>query len=313
MVHTEPLLVSIGIPAYNEAEYLRATLDNLLEQSYAHIEIIISDNASTDGTSDICQEYAKKYPHIQHVRHEKNLGQHGNFNFLPAAATGTYFMWAAGHDLLEKNFVASAVAALEKNPQATLAFPRTIDILPDGKPFNESARKFSIEAMSAPERFLETMWRVDCNYVYGVYKREIMMETRLFQAIPAPDRVFLSEVAARGPFVAAGTIRYCRMNRGAKQTEVEKRHRLMRYISPGEKFTDAEVMSYTFYRPTFQAFHRAVSEGPFSWSQKMRLHFSVWLCGIMKALLFPGADSLSFIVKKILPQSIVQRILATMQ
>ncbi len=306
-------LVSVGIPTYNEAEYIRASLDNLLSQTYPNIQITISDNASTDGTSDIAAEYAKAFPNITHVRHETNIGQHANFNYLPTAATGTYFLWAAGHDLLEQTFIASAVEALQTHPTAVLAFPRTIDILADGTPFNENSRVFDILKADACKRFTETMWRVDCNYVYGVYKREPMLRTHLFQAIPAPDRVFLSEMAVLGPFVPANTIRYCRMNRGKKQTEVEKRHRLMRYIIPDRTFTDAELMTNRFYEPTFRAFHRVVSEGNFSFFETIRLHFSVWLAGVMKAHMFPGADVLSKIVKTCLPRPILKKILAKMQ
>lgn len=306
-------LVSIGIPAYNEAEYLAAALDNLLAQTHPNIEIIISDNASTDATGEISADYARRFPRITHVRHATNLGQHGNFNYLPRVARGEFFVWAAGHDLLEKTFIADAVSALQKNPSAVLAFPRTIDVRPDGTPFNENARSFDIEHKRAPERFIETMWRVDCNYVYGVYRRVPMLTTRLFQAIPAPDRVFLAEMSARGPFVPANTIRYCRMNRGTKQTEVEKRHRLLRYIDPDRRCTDAELMRNSFYTPTIVGYRRAVYEGGFSPLQRLRILFSVWLCGVLKFHLFPGADMLSTLAKAVLPQNVLRRVLARMQ
>ena len=61
-------LVSIGVPIYNEERFLEESLVSLCSQDYSNLEIIISDNASIDGTSEICREFANRDPRIRHSR-----------------------------------------------------------------------------------------------------------------------------------------------------------------------------------------------------------------------------------------------------
>lgn len=116
---SEPL-VSIGMPVRNGADHLRGALESLRSQTYHHFEIFISDNASTDATREICEEYAKKDPRVRFVRHEKNIGAIPNFAFLKQNASGDYFMWAAYDDLWDPRFLASCVGVLERDPSLAL-------------------------------------------------------------------------------------------------------------------------------------------------------------------------------------------------
>jgi len=306
-------LVTLGMPARNEAEFIRESLDCLLAQTYPNVEIIIADNASTDGTAEICQEYARKYPNVRHVRHEKILAQHDNFNSLPPLAKGKYFCWMAGHDLWESTFVAECVKVLEAKPKCVLAFPRTTELTRDKRPIREAIRHFDIEKMSPGRRFREVMWRVDCHYVYGMWRLEAMLQSKIFQPIPAPDRVFLSEMAMKGTFAPAEAYKYCRLNRPEKQDEAGKRRRLMDYIAPGKVVSDSELMRNEFYRPTLLGFYAVVREANLPAVERIICNLSVWLSGVMKMHLFPGADALSAIVKRILPRPVLNALIRRMQ
>lgn len=94
-----PPKISIGMPVYNGSEYIRQAIDSLLVQSFTDFELIISDNASTDDTQEICKEYAKKDCRICYIRQLRNLGAFLNFKFVLEKATGEFFMWAAIDDL----------------------------------------------------------------------------------------------------------------------------------------------------------------------------------------------------------------------
>ncbi len=306
-------LVTLGMPVFNEAEFLAESLENLLSQTYSSLEIIIADNGSTDATQEICLAYAKKDPRITYVRHPKNIGQNASFNYVPRSASGTYFAWVSGHDILDATFVEDCVKALEADSSAVLAYPRTVNMLADGTHTREKVRRFDIRTMSAQQRFREVMWRVDCNYVYGLWRLLPMLDSKLFQLFPAADRVFLSEMAIKGTFQPVDTFKYYRLNRVGVQPELEKRHRLMRYIYPHKTFTDAELSSNEFYRPTLRGFYRTVQDAGFPWPLRMRLYLSVWLCGVMKSHLFPGADALSRIVKRALPAPVLRGMLSWMQ
>ena len=88
-------LVSIGLPTYNRDRYLQQALDSLLSQDYENLEIIVSDNHSTDETSAICKQYALEDRRIKYFRNDKNIGMIGNFSKVAELATGEYFMWAS--------------------------------------------------------------------------------------------------------------------------------------------------------------------------------------------------------------------------
>lgn len=110
------------MPVFNGEEYIRDALDSLLAQTFTNFELIISDNASTDNTEQICRNYAARDARIRYVRQPKNLGAVANFRFVLDEAAGEYFMWAAHDDLWDKNFISWAISALS-NSSAGFAFP----------------------------------------------------------------------------------------------------------------------------------------------------------------------------------------------
>src|SRR5947209_6101570 len=108
--------VTIGMPVYNAASTIRATLDSLLAQTYRDFLLIISDNASSDNTEEICREYTAHDRRIRYVRQATNLGGAMNFRSVLFEACTPYFMWAAGDDLWAPTFVERTLAFLETHP-----------------------------------------------------------------------------------------------------------------------------------------------------------------------------------------------------
>lgn len=101
---------------YNGEVFLKGKLDSILCQTFHNFELIISDNASTDKTQRICQEYAKKDNRIQYFRQIKNIGAVANFNFVLQKSNGDYFMWTAVDDVILPTFIEKNIQVLEKNP-----------------------------------------------------------------------------------------------------------------------------------------------------------------------------------------------------
>jgi len=91
--------LSIGLAVYNGENYLAESLDALLGQSYDDFELIISDNASTDGTADICRRYEKQDSRIRYIRQPLNIGLAPNHNFVFRQSRGELFKWASHDDL----------------------------------------------------------------------------------------------------------------------------------------------------------------------------------------------------------------------
>lgn len=177
-------LVSIGMPVYNKRQYICQALDSLLSQTFGDFELIISDNASTDGTSEICQEYLKKDKRIKYIRQEENIGATRNFNFLLKQANGRYFMWASGDDLWDKNFLESCVKKLEENRKAVLAFTGVIGIDEEGKPirFFHPQKFFPRESdiyLRLREYLLFYHHDGKANLIFGLWRRKKISDNEL--------------------------------------------------------------------------------------------------------------------------------------
>lgn len=109
--------VSIGVPVYNGEKSLCLALDSLLTQTFSGFELVISDNASTDGTETICREYAARDQRIRYVRQSTNIGTAANFKFVLDEARGEYFMWAACDDTRSPDFIELNFKFLSENPE----------------------------------------------------------------------------------------------------------------------------------------------------------------------------------------------------
>ena len=130
-------LVSIGLPVYNGLPQLEEALSALLAQDGANFELIISDNASTDGTGEYCRRLAAHDPRIRYRRNAENIGAMNNFTAVLQCARGQYFMWAAHDDRWSREFVSSLAATLDATPDAVLATPIVIHINDDGSMRND--------------------------------------------------------------------------------------------------------------------------------------------------------------------------------
>ena len=113
----EKPLVFVGIPVYNGEKYIQRRIESILSQSYSEFEILISDNASNDSTSDICKKFEKFDRRITYFQQPKNLGYVKNFNYLIKNGRGKYFVLAAVDDLWEPDFLEKNVEVLENNNQ----------------------------------------------------------------------------------------------------------------------------------------------------------------------------------------------------
>src|SRR5438309_145647 len=108
-------LVTIGMPLFNAADGLDRSLGLIRNQTYQNLEIILSDNASTDATPEICQTAAREDARIRYVRHDNNIGPIANFNSILGLKNGEFFSWAAHDDEKSPEFVEATLEAMLRN------------------------------------------------------------------------------------------------------------------------------------------------------------------------------------------------------
>jgi glycosyltransferase involved in cell wall biosynthesis len=198
----EPL-VSIGLPVYNAERYLAQALDSLLGQDHSNLELIVSDNASSDSTQEICTSYAHRDSRLRYHRSEKNMGAVWNFNRVFELATGEYFMWAAHDDLRDPSYVSACLAALRQRPDAVLCCTDIRFIDEVGKAIDVPPHVAGIRPVgeTAGQR-LRQIARA-CNWfdVYGLARSAALKQTRRAVSTWGFDVVIELELCLRGRVV----------------------------------------------------------------------------------------------------------------
>jgi glycosyltransferase involved in cell wall biosynthesis len=193
--------ISIGMPVYNGERFLEETLNALLAQTFKDVEVIISDNASTDRTQAICHAYMSKDARIRYVRNETNLGAAKNFNRVFELSSSEYFKWAAADDLCAPDYLAKCVAVLDTHPEVILCYPKTTIIDAHGNTLMLYEDGLDLRQPRVRDRYWQANdRRGECNAVLGVIRSSILRKTSLIGNYIASDRVLLTELALYGQF-----------------------------------------------------------------------------------------------------------------
>ncbi|TVL99232.1 MAG: hypothetical protein CV087_18885 [Candidatus Brocadia sp. WS118] len=143
-------LITIGISTYNRAgSYLTQALESALNQTYRNLEIIVSDNCSTDNTEAVVTNYQD--PRIQYIKQEKNIGANNNFNFCLRKAKGAYFLLLHDDDLIDSDFIETCMEAAHFDTNFGIIRTGTRIIDSHGKVLKESPNR--VVGLSTEEFF----------------------------------------------------------------------------------------------------------------------------------------------------------------
>jgi len=194
--------VSIGMPVYNGENFLREAVESVLAQTFTDWELIISDNASTDGTADLCRELMAGDNRIRFTAQPENLGAAPNFNFTFAEATGEFFQWLPHDDYFHPEWLARCVAQLDADPQAQLVYGQELGVDEHG----EILEKRPYLQPNARPTARERMFAILSNdrgspAVFGLMRRTTLARTDLIGSYDASDQVLLVDLAMQGRIV----------------------------------------------------------------------------------------------------------------
>ncbi len=193
--------VSIGLPVYNGENYLAEAIESVLAQTYENFELIISDNASTDGTEAICRAYAAKDGRITYIRNPQNLGAAPNYNQTFHAASGSYFKWIAHDDRCAPEFLARSVEILDNEPNVVICYSQTVLIDEHGGVLEYYSDDLHLRSPKPYERFHKLVntpgW---CNPIFGLMRSSVLARTPLIANYPRSDRNLLAELTLYGEF-----------------------------------------------------------------------------------------------------------------
>jgi glycosyltransferase involved in cell wall biosynthesis len=203
-------LVSIGLPVFNGERFLARSIESVLNQTYKNLELIISDNASTDGTAEIWTRYAAADPRIVGVTNDRNIGAAPNFNRAFSLATGRYFKWTTYDDWLEPTYIERCVEVLENRPGVVACWPRTKIYDEDGEFIESYTHPAGLMSSNPHERLFHWIWNMkEIAPIFGVFPTEVVRQTRLMESYASADRTFFAEILLRGDVVELDEPLYC--------------------------------------------------------------------------------------------------------
>ena len=203
-----PPKVTIGFPVWNSSATVRGALSDLRAQTYPNLEIIVSDNHSDDGTTEILAEIANSDSRVRHVVQPSNIGILPNFEFVAREADGELFAWAAADDNWDPDFVSELVDLLEQHPKAAVAMPSVRTVTADRTAVEtiRFARWASLVGKPrwwAAAQMMNLLPGPPTHYdIYGMWRKAFLDQllSRPFPRGRAGDRVLMCE-AALGTFM----------------------------------------------------------------------------------------------------------------
>jgi glycosyltransferase involved in cell wall biosynthesis len=208
-VTQRPPTVSVGLAVRNAVDVVKRCLESVLSQQFPDLELVISDNASDDGTWDILEEYARADQRIRLNANAINVGLHGNVNRVLELSRGTFFRWISADDWLEPECLSTCVAALEaRNDAIGVTTHFTIHTPNGGSRYEEYDGEFPTSADPA-RRFERMLWffhagEAKYDPVYGLYRRDELMRSGRIRASEKADWLLAAELALMGPILHVG-------------------------------------------------------------------------------------------------------------
>ena len=223
MKYDEKIGISIGLPVFNGEGFISSSIDALLCQTHKNFEIIISDNSSTDSTSLICEQYAKRDSRIKYIRQKQNMGAVWNFNFVLKQAKNDFFMWNSVDDIKEPEFLKKTLTALlsNKNAVGCMSKLRYYDF-PEKtsqdkinsrfrkirKKIKTILRKEAIHDISGPyEKKIRLFLRkTKAEMIYGVFYTKELQQCIVDESFVGHDRAIILSLLKHGDLIVVDEV-----------------------------------------------------------------------------------------------------------
>jgi len=242
--------VSVGLAVYNGERFLPKTLDSILAQTFKDFELIISDNASSDATEEICRRYAANDARIRYSRNRLNIGLSNNFNRVFHLSSGEYFRWSPADDLFAPTSLEECVDVLDNHAEVVLCYPGTVLIDSEGNAIGTYDNRLDLRFPAITERFRLVLQNIRlANVQYGLIRADALSRTSLFGAYPGSDMVLIAELALYGQFwEIPHNLFFRRMHDGGTATLNDKPWKTQQEFWNGNRNHDGFDLYYSTHR-----------------------------------------------------------------
>jgi len=242
----EPL-VTIGVPVYNGERFLGKCLDSLLSQTFRNFVLLISDNASTDGTQEICRRYSQADSRIRYHRNRANVGMYGNFNLILASAHTRYVKLANADDYWAPAMLGDCLEQLESDPSLALCYPRAVLVAEDGSEIRRYEHPLHLMDDDPAARFRRVLTELGLvNQLMGVIRTEAVRSALPLMSHTLADRVFLAELSLYGKIMELPKYHYFRrFHEGSSSWDRKSEsHQIKRVFSEGTRRVHLATWKY---------------------------------------------------------------------
>jgi glycosyltransferase involved in cell wall biosynthesis len=268
---TRPL-VSVGLPVYQGEAFVDDAIGSIRRQTLTDLELIISDNGSTDATEEICRHHAAEDARITYHRSPVNRGSSWNYCRLVGLASGSYFKWASHDDVLRPTFIERCAAVLDADPGVVLCHPGAASIDADGAERAQFPENWNASSGPPARRFADILFREGpCFPVFGLMRREVVERTGLLGAYVGHDRPFLAEMALHGRFAHVAEVLFLNREHPGRTSRA--------YIGPRDRiawFDPAMAGKVVYYRPRLALeYHRAITRAGVPVDQAIRARLAI--------------------------------------
>ena len=259
-------MVSIGLPVFNGENFLEDAVRSILAQSHDDLELIVSDNASSDRTPEIVRDYECIDPRVRVFTQPRNIGPAANFNWVLNEAKGKLFKWAAHDDVLAPECLERCIPILERDRTVVLSYGRSTYIDAEGRALSEPEMRGGTDSPDVLRRIQSLLSRAYFHQIFGVIRTDALRACPPIAAFAHADGVLLLRLAMLGRFVQAPTtLLSIRLHEAQSMQIVRTNYReYSSWWAPGNR-------GKTFlpqWRIAFE-FGRSLTTGPISAVQKV--------------------------------------------
>ena len=256
--------LTIGLPVYNGEDHVGVALDDIAAQTFGDFELIISDNASTDRTSEICREYAARDSRIRYTRSSRNLGMGPNVNRVFEFSQTRYFKWVSHDDRHDPAFLERCIDVLDREPEVVLCHSETGFIGEHGEPlpYDEKRRAY-LDSVGEPvtrldklrvgegptpqHRFRDVLRSMDgCFHIYGVFRADMLRKIAWRKNYFGHDKVILAEIVLLGRLNQIGETLFFKRSRKGQTTDYGTREKAV-LINPHHYSGNAHMLMLRDY------------------------------------------------------------------
>jgi glycosyltransferase involved in cell wall biosynthesis len=194
--------VTVGLPVFNGERHLRAAIESILGQTFTDLELVVSDNASTDLTPEICREYARTDGRVRYERQATNVGARRNYEIVLSRGRGEYFKWSGHDDVLAPAFLERCAERLDDDPNAVLC-GTGIEVIDDHGAWVGTGVPSIVAGGPTPHERLRQFFAHPRAHqtIFGLIRRAPLATTGLFRSWFGADRALLIELALLGRLV----------------------------------------------------------------------------------------------------------------